>query len=98
MLQGQEDYKFQNWARTYQSNPELYFQPTNAEEVRQVLDLARQRTKRVKVVGGAHSPSDIACTDGYLISLHKMNKVLKEPVCHRDRSEKDERLSSSELM
>ncbi|XP_064411497.1 L-gulonolactone oxidase-like isoform X2 [Latimeria chalumnae] len=77
MLQGQEDYKFQNWARTYQSNPELYFQPTNAEEVRQVLDLARQRTKRVKVVGGAHSPSDIACTDGYLISLHKMNKVLK---------------------
>ncbi|KAM5165014.1 LOW QUALITY PROTEIN: L-gulonolactone oxidase-like [Mantella aurantiaca] len=69
--------KFQNWAQTYGSTPELYFQPTCAEEVKEILDLARQRSKRVKVVGGGHSPSDIACTDDFMIRLDKMNKVLK---------------------
>ncbi|XP_018423978.1 PREDICTED: L-gulonolactone oxidase-like [Nanorana parkeri] len=77
MVVGRAGFKFQNWAQTYGSNPELYFQPTCAEEVKEILDLARQRSKRVKVVGGGHSPSDIACTDDFMIRLDKMNKVLK---------------------
>lgn len=43
----------------------------------QILDMARQRHKRVKVVGGGHSPSDIACTDDFMIQMGKMNRVLK---------------------
>jgi len=43
----------------------------------QILDMARQRDKRVKVVGGGHSPSDIACTDDFMIQMGKMNRVLK---------------------
>lgn len=43
----------------------------------QVLALARQQNKRVKVVGGGHSPSDIACTDGFMIHMGKMNRILK---------------------
>ena len=43
----------------------------------QVLALARQQNKRVKVVGGGHSPSDIACTDGFMIHMGKMNRVLQ---------------------
>ena len=43
----------------------------------QVLALARQQNKRVKAVGGGHSPSDIACTDGFMIHMGKMNRVLK---------------------
>lgn len=43
----------------------------------QILDTARQRDKRVKVVGGGHSPSDIACTDDFMIQMGKMNRVLK---------------------
>ncbi|XP_073484926.1 L-gulonolactone oxidase-like [Aquarana catesbeiana] len=74
---GRAGFKFQNWAQTYGSSPELYFQPTCAEEVKEILDLARQRSKRVKVVGGGHSPSDIACTDDFMIRLDKMNKILK---------------------
>ncbi|KAM9316360.1 L-gulonolactone oxidase-like [Gastrophryne carolinensis] len=74
---GQGGFKFQNWAQTYGSTPELYFQPTCAEEVKEILDLARKRSKRVKVVGGGHSPSDIACTDDFMIRLDKMNHVLK---------------------
>ncbi|KAM9063715.1 L-gulonolactone oxidase isoform 2-T3 [Sarcophilus harrisii] len=55
----------------------MYFQPTCVEEVRQVLDLARKQNKRVKAVGGGHSPSDIACTDGFMIHMGKMNRILK---------------------
>ncbi|XP_037986436.1 L-gulonolactone oxidase-like [Motacilla alba alba] len=44
---------------------------------RQILELARQQRKRVKVVGGGHSPSDIACTDGFMIHMGKLNRVLK---------------------
>lgn len=39
--------------------------------------MARQRGKRVKVVGGGHSPSDIACTDDFMIQMGKMNRILK---------------------
>lgn len=42
-----------------------------------VLALARFNNKTVKVVGNHHSPSDIACTDDYMISLKYMNKVLE---------------------
>eukprot|EP00079_Xenopus_tropicalis_P025911 XP_012819551.1 PREDICTED: L-gulonolactone oxidase-like [Xenopus tropicalis] len=77
MVVGRGGYKFQNWAQTYGSSPELYFQPTCVEEIKEILDLARQRSKRVKVVGGGHSPSDIACTDDFMIRMDKMNRILK---------------------
>ncbi|XP_060265141.1 L-gulonolactone oxidase isoform X1 [Ovis aries] len=77
MVHGYKGVKFQNWARTYGCCPEMYFQPTSVEEVKEVLALARQQNKRVKVVGGGHSPSDIACTDGFMIHMGKMNRILK---------------------
>ncbi|MBN3309161.1 GGLO oxidase, partial [Amia calva] len=76
-VQGKAGYRFQNWAQTYSSCPEKYFQPSSVEDVRQILAMARQSSKRVKVVGGGHSPSDIACTDEFMISLDKMNRVLE---------------------
>ncbi|XP_023801693.1 L-gulonolactone oxidase-like, partial [Cyanistes caeruleus] len=44
---------------------------------RQILDLARGRQKRVKVLGGGHSPSDIACSQDFLIHMGKLNRVLQ---------------------
>ncbi|XP_042189667.1 L-gulonolactone oxidase [Callorhinchus milii] len=79
-LGGMEGHRFLNWAKTYSCEPELYFEPTSVEEVRQILLLAKQRCKRVKVVGEGHSPSDIACTEGYLIKLNKLNRLLKVDV------------------
>ncbi|XP_037669234.1 L-gulonolactone oxidase isoform X2 [Choloepus didactylus] len=77
MVHGHKGVKFQNWAKTYGCCPEMYYQPTSVEEIREVLTLARQQNKRVKVVGGGHSPSDIACTDGFMIHMGKMNHVLQ---------------------
>ncbi|KAK7820697.1 hypothetical protein U0070_026241, partial [Myodes glareolus] len=76
-VHGCKGFQFQNWAKTYGCCPEMYYQPTSVEEVREVLALARQQNKRVKVVGGGHSPSDIACTDGFMIHMGKMNQVLE---------------------
>ncbi|XP_054841910.1 L-gulonolactone oxidase-like [Eublepharis macularius] len=77
MVHAQGGVKFQNWAKTYGCSPEMYFQPSTVEELKEILDLARQRSKKVKVVGGGHSPSDIACTDDFMIQMGRMNKILK---------------------
>ncbi|XP_046559639.1 L-gulonolactone oxidase-like [Haliotis rubra] len=74
---GKPDYKFTNWATTYSCRPELYFEPETTDEIRQILAFAQEKGKKVKVVGYGHSPSDIACTTDYMISLSRYNKVMK---------------------
>ena len=43
----------------------------------QVVEVAGMLRKKVRVVGGSHSPSDIACTKDYMISLKKYKDVLE---------------------
>ncbi|NXD31022.1 GGLO oxidase, partial [Spelaeornis formosus] len=74
---GEAGVKFWNWAGTYGSSPELFFRPHSVEEIQEILELARQRGKRVKVVGGGHSPSDIACSEDFMIHMGKMNRILQ---------------------
>ncbi|OZJ03764.1 hypothetical protein BZG36_03071 [Bifiguratus adelaidae] len=68
--------KIQNWAKTFQSAPELYFEPRNEEEVYKILESARRTGKTVRVVGSGHSPSDLALTNDYMVNLDKMARVL----------------------
>ncbi|XP_074392529.1 L-gulonolactone oxidase-like isoform X2 [Zonotrichia albicollis] len=75
--QGQSGLRFQNWAGTFGCRPERFYRPRELREIRQILVLAREQGKRVKVVGGGHSPSDIACTDGFMIHLGHLNRVLQ---------------------
>lgn len=74
---GQRGYLFTNWAKTFSCTPELFFVPESIEDIRQILRVATKLCKTVRVVGGGHSPSDIACTDGYMISLKNMKAVLE---------------------
>ncbi|XP_066402262.1 L-gulonolactone oxidase-like [Molothrus aeneus] len=76
-LRGQSGLRFWNWAGTHGCEPERFYRPRSAAEIRQILELARQQGKRVKVVGGGHSPSDIACTDGFMIHMGHLNRVLQ---------------------
>ncbi|KAF9909777.1 hypothetical protein EC991_008100 [Linnemannia zychae] len=68
---------FQNWARTFRCVPEQYYTPTTEEEVVKIIHLARMSGKHVKAVGTGHSPSDLACTDGFMINTDKLNNVIK---------------------
>ncbi|XP_062504109.1 L-gulonolactone oxidase-like [Corticium candelabrum] len=76
-MEGRKGYKFLNWARTYSCTPLLYFEPSTLQEIQELLGRAKRERKHVKVAGCGHSPSDIACTTDYMISLRKFNRVLE---------------------
>jgi len=45
-----------------------------------VLELARLNDRTVKVVGAGYSSNGINCTDGYMVSLKNINKVVQVAV------------------
>ncbi|KAF9585167.1 hypothetical protein BGW38_003630 [Lunasporangiospora selenospora] len=67
---------FQNWARTFRCSPAQYFTPSSEEEIVKIIHLARLSQKPVKAIGTGHSPSDLACTDGFMINTDSLNQLL----------------------
>ena len=61
-----------NWARQQRCAPEQILRPRSEEELVQGLAGA----SRVKVAGSGHSFTDIACTDGLMLDLSGMRRVL----------------------
>jgi L-gulono-1,4-lactone dehydrogenase len=68
--------RFVNWARTCSATPAVWSEPASEEEVAGQVRGAAAKGTRVKVVGAGHSWSDIACTDGVLLSLDRLGRVL----------------------
>lgn len=64
-----------NWSDTFKCNPEYYFIPENMQELREILILARASSKKVKILGCGHSPSDIAFTSDFLVSLKCFTRI-----------------------
>ncbi|WVQ85003.1 hypothetical protein IAT38_007167 [Cryptococcus sp. DSM 104549] len=75
---------FTNWAQTFRCQPQRVFAPTTALECRQIVELARREDARVHPVGVGHSPSDLACTHGWLIRMEGVKGVVK--VDHEKRT------------
>jgi L-gulonolactone oxidase len=61
-----------NWARDQRCAPEQIERPADEGELARLVAGAA----RVKVVGAGHSFTDIACTDGLMVDLARMNRVL----------------------
>jgi FAD-linked oxidoreductase len=61
-----------NWARQQRCAPERIETPSSEEE----LVRAVAGAGRVKVAGSGHSFTDIACTDGVMLDLSRMRRVL----------------------
>ena len=61
-----------NWAKQQRCAPERIETPGSEEELVSAVTGAR----RVKVVGSGHSFTDIACTDGVMIDMSAMRRVL----------------------
>ncbi|NND73772.1 MAG: FAD-binding protein [Ilumatobacter sp.] len=65
-----------NWARNQRCTPLAVHQPTTTADVARIVGAAAEAGERVKVIAGGHSFTDAAMTDGHLLSLDRMNRVL----------------------
>ena len=68
--------RFTNWAKTFVCNPLAVFEPRTVRQCALIFELARREGKTVRAVGVGHSPSDLACTDEYMLRTTKLDRVL----------------------
>lgn len=68
---------FTNWASTYSSQTTATFRPSTIEQVRLVVQLAKRERKELRASGSGHSPSDLVCTDGFVINMDGLDKLLE---------------------
>ncbi|KAJ9120652.1 hypothetical protein QFC22_002582 [Naganishia vaughanmartiniae] len=71
---------FFNWARTFRCHPQKTFLPKTVYECRLITEWARREGKTLRAAGVGHSPSDLACTDEWMIRMDGMRKVLNTDV------------------
>jgi L-gulonolactone oxidase len=65
-----------NWAGDQQCSPAIIATPRSVEEVAGLLADAEAAGRTVRVAGTGHSFTDAVLTDGTLLSLAKLNRVL----------------------
>lgn len=69
--------RFSNWGLAFHCTPLAIFEPESQYHCKLILELARREGKTVRAVGVGHSPSDLACTSGYMVRLTKMNRLIQ---------------------
>ena len=65
-----------NWAGERSCNPVAFERPRSTEEVADAVRRAAEAGRTVRVAGAGHSFSDCVPTDGTLIGLERMDRVL----------------------
>ncbi len=68
--------RWRNWGRNQECRPVAVERPASVLEVVEALGRARSAGQAVKVVGGGHSFTDAACTDGRMLSLEHLDRVV----------------------
>jgi L-gulonolactone oxidase len=69
--------RWTNWAGQQRCAPEAVVRPAEEEGVAAAVRDAGARGLRVRAVGAGHSFTDIACTDGVMVDLSAMDRVLE---------------------
>jgi FAD-linked oxidoreductase len=69
--------EWRNWAGDQRCWPAAIERPASIAEIAGALERAAARSERVRVTGSGHSFSDIALTDGRLLTLERMTRVLE---------------------
>jgi len=67
---------WRNWAGDEGCRPVAIERPAGVEDVVAALERAAAAGERVRVAGSGHSFTDVACTDGRLLTLERMDRVL----------------------
>ena len=68
--------EWRNWAGDQACRPAAIEHPANVEEVSAAIGRARAADRTVRAVGAGHSFTDAALTDGTLLALDRMRRVL----------------------
>ena len=68
--------RWRNWGRNQQCNPAAVESPTSELEVVEAVQRAKRAGQTVKVVGAGHSFTGIACTDGRMLHLGGLNRIV----------------------
>ncbi|KAI0270642.1 L-gulonolactone/D-arabinono-1,4-lactone oxidase [Gloeopeniophorella convolvens] len=71
------DAVFQNWGRTFRCTPASVFVPETEYQLELILELARREKQTVRAVGVGHSPSDLACTSGYMVQMGRLDRIIE---------------------
>src|SRR5437660_2815815 len=68
--------RWRNWGRNQQCSPAAVEAPTSELEVVEAVQRAKRAGQTVKVVGAGHSFTGIACTDGRMLRLGGLNRIV----------------------
>lgn len=68
---------FINWGLSYTCSPLAVFEPSTEYHCALILELARREGRSVRAAGVGHSPSDLACTSGYMVRTEKLCKIIE---------------------
>ena len=69
-------FAFKNWGGNQACNPLALHQPATEQALIALVCTAAEAGEHVKVVGAGHSFTDIACTDGHMVSLDNYRQVI----------------------
>jgi L-gulono-1,4-lactone dehydrogenase len=69
--------EWRNWAGDERCTPAAIERPSSIAEIAAALERAAAHDQRVRVTGAGHSFSDIALTDGRLLRLDRMSRLLE---------------------
>jgi len=69
-------HRWRNWGRNQECRPAAAEEPRSELEVVEAVNRARAAGQTIKTVGSGHSFTDIACTEGRLISVDFLDRVL----------------------
>jgi L-gulono-1,4-lactone dehydrogenase len=68
--------RWRNWGRNQQCSPAAVETPASELEVVEAVRRAKRAGQTVKVVGAGHSFTGIACTDGRMLRLGELNRIV----------------------
>ena len=68
--------RWRNWGRNQQCTPAAFDTASSPLEVVEAVRRARAAGQALKVVGSGHSFTDIACTDGRLLSVDGLDRIV----------------------
>ncbi|THH28179.1 hypothetical protein EUX98_g6006 [Antrodiella citrinella] len=72
--------RFTNWGLSFTCSPQVVYEPRTEDECALVVEHGRRTGQRVRAAGVGHSPSDVACTSGFMLRTTRLDRVLEMDV------------------